>query len=89
MCGDGTTGPSPGRTLALEPSRPAFADPAGRLETLRGRVADLVASADATPHEGLRLLAYVHRLDPGGARRYFFELLRRLSADAGFQCAVG
>ena len=56
------------------------------LETLRAR-----SIADAMPHvrgRRLRLLAFTHQLDLGGAQLYLDELLRRLLADGEIECTV-
>ncbi len=78
----------PGWTVELEAPQPAPGDPEGRLAGLRERTAELVAAAQPPPHEGLKVLAFAHRLDLGGAQRYFFELLTRLAAAPGFACTV-
>ena len=78
----------PGGVVELQPPRPALGDPEGRLAGLRERTAGLVAAAGRERHDGLRVLAFAHRLDLGGAQRYFFELLARLAEDPGFNGAV-
>ena len=76
----------PDVTVQVEPPR----DDIDRDEVagLRRRVERLVASADTASGHGVRILAFTHSLDYGGAQRYFFELLRRLAARTDVSCTV-
>jgi len=75
-------------TVALEPPHQRLADPDGRAAGLHARVEKVISNSPKTSSDGLRILAFTHRLGYGGAQRYFFELLKRLTADAGVSCTV-
>jgi D-inositol-3-phosphate glycosyltransferase len=85
---DGSIYEPPPATVWLEPPAPPFRDVDGRARQLRERVQRVPRGKRATGNAPISLLAFTHRLDYGGAQRYFFELLRRLSTDPGFSCAV-
>jgi glycosyltransferase involved in cell wall biosynthesis len=79
-------------TLQVVEPEPRFDDAGGRAEELRRRV-DGVASyplfAERRPREErLRLLAFTHDLQLGGAQLYLLDLLRRLNRRDDFSCVL-
>ncbi len=85
---DGERSRLPGVTVALEPPNQRLEDLDGRTAGLRARVEQVISRSPKRSREGLRILAFTHRLGYGGAQRYFVELLKRLVADPGVSCTV-
>jgi len=76
------------RDLWLSPPEPRFEDTLGYAAHRRHEVDEIVLCRSSPKGEGVRLLAFTHRLDHGGAQRYFFEQIRYLMRDPHLRCTV-
>lgn len=77
--------------LQLEPPEPPFEDTDGYARRRRRqteRIAPPERPRSGTHTQQTRVLALTHRLDHGGAQRYFFEQVRYLLRDPDISCTV-
>ncbi|MBA3421574.1 MAG: glycosyltransferase family 4 protein [Thermoleophilaceae bacterium] len=77
-----------GEEVLLEPPEPPFEDGDGYALGLRRSTERLLGPRTFRAGEGTRVLAFTHRLDHGGAQRYFFEQIRYLLQDPSTLCTV-
>lgn len=74
--------------VRLAPALPPYEETTGCADRLSRRTED-IARQRSRPREGnMRVVAFTHRLDHGGAQRYFFEQVRYLMRDPKVSCTV-
>jgi len=78
----------PAGELELPAPEPPYDDADGYAERLRRRTRGIAPPPCTRREPGLRLMAFTHRLDHGGAQRYFFEQIRYLLLDPDVSCTV-
>lgn len=79
---------SPAGELELPSPEPPYDDADGYAKRLRRRTCGIAPRPGARREPGLRLLAFTHSLDHGGAQRYLFEQIRYLLLDPDVTCTV-
>ncbi len=73
--------------VQLVSKAPAPAADTNRAEQLRRRVAAIRGNGSRNGSE-LRVAAFTHDLDIGGAQRFFFDQVQRLAEDPGISCTA-